>query len=352
MRSAQAMAAHAMAPKGFFSTEGGNLAPCLITRAFSASFGGACLALLIFSPAAWADTQPGLGLLRLGETPLGMPLGSKQSSAADCEGVFMARSPEQQLRAYPGRSLSQALLISQAERALKRVISQQEADILEEAHLIGQEEAGKDSSPAQRGHYTASQLREKVRILKQAFPSQQERGRLVRAGVAGESGGPEGAKPPASEENAKPSAGAGQKREPHLDSMDEAAIAEDKRLLALSEEAMNRLSSYQRAFLGQPIFQLKNSFFSWKKRSQMEELREFLGIDSQQPVAALMSQMALKEAAGELEETEPARFFKQLLAKKGIETAPLSLEHIEALGLSFARKDRSGPTIFNFKRQR
>ena len=81
------------------------------------------------------------------------------------------------------------LLNSSAEKAeevLKTKLSPAQKRAVEEAHLIGQGEKGKDGAIAGIGNYTEAQLRRKAEILRRAGFSQKQRRKLMKAGVVGD----------------------------------------------------------------------------------------------------------------------------------------------------------------------
>lgn len=71
------------------------------------------------------------------------------------------------------------------ESNLGRALNQKEVDALERSHLVGKGQAGKDGNSASIGNYTEKQLRDKVKILKNAGFSSNEIRSLVEGGVVG-----------------------------------------------------------------------------------------------------------------------------------------------------------------------
>ena len=71
------------------------------------------------------------------------------------------------------------------EETLGRSLNQNATSALEEAHLVGRGEKGKDGKPAGIGNYTEAQIKKKAVILKQAGFSKEERRKLMKAGVVG-----------------------------------------------------------------------------------------------------------------------------------------------------------------------
>lgn len=72
-----------------------------------------------------------------------------------------------------------------AENSLNRQLTDQEVASVEEAHLIGRGEVGKDGTPARIGNYTLAQLRRKAGVLKDAGFSSEEIRKLMENGVVG-----------------------------------------------------------------------------------------------------------------------------------------------------------------------
>lgn len=65
------------------------------------------------------------------------------------------------------------------------LITNEEMEAVQEAHLVGIGEDGADGTPARIDNYTKSQLRRKAKILKAAGFSQKEREALIRDGFVG-----------------------------------------------------------------------------------------------------------------------------------------------------------------------
>jgi hypothetical protein len=74
----------------------------------------------------------------------------------------------------------------QAERALKKSLTNEQADAVYLAHKVGEGELGKDGTPAKKDNYTENQLYRKAEILKNADFSEKERRILMEKGVVGE----------------------------------------------------------------------------------------------------------------------------------------------------------------------
>lgn len=265
---------------------------------------------------AFEPPRPGLArLMALFSAPqrlqalalFSIALSSPSMAAAGdgCRQRFEPRGVELQVRAYPGRSRSHALLISRGERALNRVLGQKEANVLERAHFEGQGEAGKDSSPARAGNYTPAQLKRKIKILKEAFPLKSEREALVREAAAGALNAEE------SSIGQPSSAAGGRERQGALRA---------NRVMARemgAEETIDRLTLKQIEFLGQTVASLKQSLELKEARREIDGLQDILGVKSAQPVAALASAAAIELADGR-EETEPFRILKRLLEAGGL----------------------------------
>ena len=75
--------------------------------------------------------------------------------------------------------------IGLGEFALSRKLTPQQASALQQAHLVGKGQIGKDGTPARIGNYTSTQLRDKIKILRDAGFSRAERRKLVEEGVVG-----------------------------------------------------------------------------------------------------------------------------------------------------------------------
>ena len=73
-----------------------------------------------------------------------------------------------------------------AEEVLKTKLSPAQQRAVEEAHLVGRGEKGKDGSIAGIGNYTEDQLKRKADILKRAGFSRNQRRTLMEAGVVGD----------------------------------------------------------------------------------------------------------------------------------------------------------------------
>ena len=72
-----------------------------------------------------------------------------------------------------------------AESNIGRSINDEQARAVERAHLVGKGETGKDGTPAGIDNYTSDQLKEKIRILREAGFTLSERRQLVEGGVVG-----------------------------------------------------------------------------------------------------------------------------------------------------------------------
>ena len=84
---------------------------------------------------------------------------------------------------------SQAVPSSSAEKAeevLGTKLSSSQKKAIEEAHLVGQGQVGRDGTPARIGNYTEDQLRRKAEILKQAGLSSSQRRTLMEKGIVGD----------------------------------------------------------------------------------------------------------------------------------------------------------------------
>ena len=73
------------------------------------------------------------------------------------------------------------------ESSLSKELTPQQVEALEQAHLVGKGQAGKDGTPAGIGNYTEDQIRKKAKILEDADFSLEERRKLMKDGVVGSS---------------------------------------------------------------------------------------------------------------------------------------------------------------------
>ena len=71
------------------------------------------------------------------------------------------------------------------ETSLSRELNTQQVEALQRAHLVGKGQIGKDGTPARIGNYTSAQLRDKIKILRDAGFSRAERRKLMKDGVVG-----------------------------------------------------------------------------------------------------------------------------------------------------------------------
>ena len=76
--------------------------------------------------------------------------------------------------------------INKAEEVLGTRLSPSQKEALEKAHLVGQEERGKNGAIASIGNYTEDQLRQKAEILRQAGFSSSQRRKLIEEGIVGD----------------------------------------------------------------------------------------------------------------------------------------------------------------------
>ena len=98
-------------------------------------------------------------------------------SAQTCQDVFSLK------KEVASGDVSRKVL---AETALEREITDEQAEAIDRAHLVGEGEIGKDGiNPAKIGNYTRAQLMEKSRILEQAGFSKKDREQLIKQGVVG-----------------------------------------------------------------------------------------------------------------------------------------------------------------------
>lgn len=72
-----------------------------------------------------------------------------------------------------------------AELSLGRKLNAKETKAAQKAHLVGDNELGKDGTPAAKGNYTWSQIRQKEKILNEAGFSSKEIRKLMEDGVVG-----------------------------------------------------------------------------------------------------------------------------------------------------------------------
>ena len=84
-----------------------------------------------------------------------------------------------------GKNAGKSIRTLSAERHLGRRLGPRQARVLEEAHLVGKGEVGKDGSPSDIYNYTWGQLRRKADRLKSAGFVAKERRALVERGVVG-----------------------------------------------------------------------------------------------------------------------------------------------------------------------
>ena len=96
-------------------------------------------------------------------------------------GLAVARGLGKASSSLPSISASK-----RAEEVLKTKLSPVQQRAVEEAHLVGRGEKGKDGSIAGIGNYTEDQLKRKADILKQAGFSRNQRRTLMEAGVVGD----------------------------------------------------------------------------------------------------------------------------------------------------------------------
>ncbi len=75
--------------------------------------------------------------------------------------------------------------LNEARHVLERDLTPQQRRAVIEAHEVGQNEPGKDGSPARIGNYTQAQLRQKARILKNQGFNQREIRTLMENGIVG-----------------------------------------------------------------------------------------------------------------------------------------------------------------------
>lgn len=78
------------------------------------------------------------------------------------------------------------LLEEKGTKALARELTIDEISAIEQAHLVGKGEPGRNGKPASIDNYTEAQLREKAEILRQAGFDKEERRALITSGTVGE----------------------------------------------------------------------------------------------------------------------------------------------------------------------
>ena len=109
-----------------------------------------------------------------------------QSQASNCEQLFQGKSSGWVRIANGWVWIApQEKIKLKASASLGKNLNDDQIKAVERAHLVGLGQKGKDDTPAQIDNYTKPQLREKVRILKEAGFSETERRKLIEDGVAG-----------------------------------------------------------------------------------------------------------------------------------------------------------------------
>ncbi len=130
--------------------------------------------------------------------------GDLDSLEMTCEGFAQLRADPLQSGRAKTRSLDQASsllsegrqLVAQrsqsaaarAANALGRPLTERQKTAVEEAHLVGNGENGKDGSPARINNYTQAQIRQKNLILTQAGFSRPDIRKLMQDGIVGDPG--------------------------------------------------------------------------------------------------------------------------------------------------------------------
>ena len=87
--------------------------------------------------------------------------------------------------AYLNNFRSDIARLAQGENLLGRNLHNSERQAIIEAHRVGENQPGRDGTPAGIGNYTRDQLRRKGEILREAGLSDVERGILIRNGIVG-----------------------------------------------------------------------------------------------------------------------------------------------------------------------